>query len=108
MEIPFINIEELAERLETETPVVIDVREEFEWDEARIAGTKLVPLGELTRRVDELPTDQALLILCRSGNRSGQATAWLREQGYDAFNVDGGVLAWASSGRHLESGPNPA
>lgn len=107
MEIPFIDVDELALRLETDHPIVIDVREEFEWLEAHIAGTQLLPLSELAIRSDELPTNQALLLLCRSGNRSGQATAWLRSNGYEAYNIDGGILAWASSGRAIESTQAP-
>jgi rhodanese-related sulfurtransferase len=57
-----------------------------------------IPLGELAKRVGELPRDKALAVMCHHGGRSAQATAWLRNQGFDqATNVAGGIDAWARS-----------
>ena len=55
-------------------------------------------LAELVERVGELPTDGTLYLMCRSGARSAQATAYLEQQGYDAVNVDGGIIAWHEAG----------
>ena len=82
--------------------VVIDVREQNEWDAGHAPGAIHIPLGELPERLGELPeTDERdpLPIVCRSGNRSGRAVAWLRQQGFDVINVDGGMKQWASAGK---------
>lgn len=87
----------LKERLDGDNPpAVLDVREPWEVDIAAIDGAIAIPLGEITRRVDELPRDRPLAVICHHGGRSAQATAWLRNQGFDqATNVTGGIDAWA-------------
>jgi rhodanese-related sulfurtransferase len=87
----------LKERLDGENPpVVLDVREPWELEIASIDGALAIPLGELTSRASELPRDRPLAVMCHHGGRSAQATAWLRNQGFDrASNVAGGIDAWA-------------
>lgn len=83
--------------------LLIDVREPDEWAEARIPGARLIPLGELAERLDELPRDATIILQCRSGNRSRSATQALREAGFArAVNLRGGILAWAQAGLPLE------
>ena len=76
--------------------VLIDVREPREWSAGHAPGAIHVPLGEL--RPDRLPAGKRLLCICRSGARSSKAVAALREAGYDAVNVDGGMRAWHARG----------
>ena len=77
--------------------LVVDVREKWELDVAALSGVKHVPLGELQSRAAELPNDRPLVMLCRSGRRSMDATNWLRSQGYaNATNLRGGILQWAA------------
>ncbi|PZQ88187.1 MAG: sulfurtransferase [Leifsonia xyli] len=83
---------------------IIDVRQPDEYEAARVAGATLIPLGELTGRLDELPADRTLYIMCHSGGRSAQATAFLEAQGIDAVNVAGGITAWAGAGLPVEQG----
>jgi rhodanese-related sulfurtransferase len=87
----------LKERLSgEESPAVLDVREPWELEIASIDGAILIPLGQLTGRAAELPRDRPLAVMCHHGGRSAQATAWLRQQGFDrAMNVAGGIDAWA-------------
>jgi rhodanese-related sulfurtransferase len=89
---------------------VLDVREPDEWDAGHIEGALHIPLADLPGRVGELPDGGSLYVVCRSGNRSGRAVAWLVRNGYDAFNLDGGMGAWAASGRPMvsETGDTPA
>jgi rhodanese-related sulfurtransferase len=89
----------LKERLDgPNPPVVLDVREPWEVEIASIDGSVNIPLGELTSRVGELPRGKPLAVMCHHGGRSAQATAWLRNQGFDhATNVAGGIDAWARS-----------
>ncbi len=88
---------------------VLDVREQVEWDAGHIEGAQHVPLGELTQRLDELPEGQ-VLVVCKVGGRSGQAVAWLHQQGHDVVNLDGGMLEWEAAGRPMvsETGQPPA
>ena len=96
-----ITIEELKERLDKgEALTLIDVREEYEFDEFNI-GAKLIPLGELPDRLDEIEAlkDQEILIHCRSGARSGRAKEYLESEGFsNVRNVLGGMLAWQAAG----------
>ncbi len=96
-----ITIEELKERLDKgEALNLIDVREEYEFDEFNI-GAKLIPLGELPERLEEIDAwkDQEILIHCRSGARSGRAKEYLESEGFsNVRNVLGGMLAWQAAG----------
>jgi adenylyltransferase/sulfurtransferase len=75
--------------------VVLDVREPYEFEICRIAGARLIPLGDLPNRVDELPDDVDVAVVCRCGVRSGLAASFLRDRGLArARNVRGGMLAW--------------
>ncbi len=76
--------------------VLLDVRSAAEWAQGHAPGAVHVPLPELS--LDNVPEAGRLLCICRSGNRSGQATAALRRAGIDAANVTGGMVAWAASG----------
>lgn len=78
--------------------VLIDVREPSEWTAGHAPAAKHIPLGDLTHRLDELPTDKPLLTVCRSGRRSAQAAALLAREGRDVHNVGGGMTAWAAAG----------
>lgn len=91
-----IDVRGAHRRIADGTAFVIDVREPGEWVRGRAAGVTLVPLGELDATL--LPRDRTVLVLCRSGNRSGKATAALVQSGIDAVNVAGGMLAWQAAG----------
>jgi rhodanese-related sulfurtransferase len=80
--------------------VVLDVREDDEWQAGRVEGSVHIPLRELGERFGELPTGQ-VLVVCRSGNRSAYATAYLADQGFEAVNLAGGLIAWHGAGRPL-------
>ncbi len=93
-----MNTIQPAELAAIDDAVIIDVRQPEEYDAAHVDGARLVPLGELVERMGELPTEGTLYLMCRSGARSAQATAYLEAQGYDAVNVDGGIIAWHEAG----------
>jgi rhodanese-related sulfurtransferase len=95
---PFeIDVATLNDRLNGDNPpAILDVREPWELDIAKVDGVIAIPLGDITRRFGELPKDRPLAVMCHHGGRSAQATGWLRNQGYDnATNVAGGIDAWA-------------
>jgi molybdopterin/thiamine biosynthesis adenylyltransferase/rhodanese-related sulfurtransferase len=78
-----------------EAPTILDVREPYEHQICRIDGAVLIPMRDLPARVHELDANADLVVQCRSGVRSANATAWLRQQGFTrARNLRGGILAW--------------
>lgn len=95
--VPEISVEELKARQDSGSPfVLLDVREPFEYDIARIPGSKLIPLGELPSRMSELDTADEIVIHCKSGVRSAKALRQLQKAGFGKlYNVEGGILAWA-------------
>ena len=88
---------------------LLDVREPDEWAAGHAPGARHLPMSELTGRLDELPDDDPLYVVCRSGGRSARVVAYLANQGYPAVNVEGGMLSWAGQGREVvaERGPEP-
>ena len=103
MSIPTVTVGQLPTPL-PEGVTVLDVREPHEWAQAHVAGALHIPLMELPHRLDELPTDDQLLVVCHVGARSAQAVQYLLAQGRDAVNLDGGLLEWHAAGRELVSG----
>ncbi|MBA2283447.1 MAG: rhodanese-like domain-containing protein [Acidimicrobiia bacterium] len=104
MAVPEISVAELSERRAEGAPL-IDVREPDEWEEFRAPGAVLIPLGDVAERIDEVPADGTVYVICRSGARSAKAVGVLRAAGVDAVNVAGGSLAWQEAGFPVESGP---
>lgn len=99
-----------AERKLAGGALLIDVRQPYEWEAGHIGGSVHIPLEELPARAAELDRDRVIVLGCRSGSRSGFATEALREAGFDAFNLSGGLLAWVDEGRAIEgtvAGPLP-
>ena len=93
-----ITAEELKERLNKgETPVIIDVREDWEYQETSIPGAQNIPLGTLPQRIEDLDElkEQEVIVQCRSGARSASAKAFLQQQGFsNVRNLLGGILAY--------------
>ena len=80
---------------------LVDVREDDEWQAGHIAESQHIPLGQLGDRLGELPTGASIVAVCRSGSRSAAAVRGLRQLGYSAENLDGGVAAWTRAGLPL-------
>lgn len=83
---------------ELDDPFLLDVREADEYAAGHARGVVLYPLGELPAVWSELPADRTVLCICRTGARSATATEFLRRQGLDAVNLEGGMVAWAAFG----------
>jgi adenylyltransferase/sulfurtransferase len=73
---------------------LLDVREPDEHEEANIPGSTLIPLGSLQRRLSEVPKDRQVVVYCAVGGRSARATNFLRQNGVEAVNLHGGIIAW--------------
>ena len=84
---------------------ILDVREPAEYADGHIAGSKLIPLGQLANRISGLPQDRPIVAVCRSGNRSSVAQGVLKRAGFtNVLNLRGGMLAWARSGLPVKRG----
>lgn len=98
-----VDVETVAAIKDDANVFVLDVREQYEYDEGHIPGVTLIPMGEIPNRLGEIPTDQQVIVTCRSGNRSGQVTEFLREQGFtNVHNMEGGIVAWSAAGLPVE------
>lgn len=94
-----IDVQTVDSVKERDDVVLIDVREQWEYDEGHIPGITLIPMNEVADRLSEIPTDKTVILTCRSGNRSGQVAEFLRGVGYDnVHNMEGGILAWEAAG----------
>jgi sulfur-carrier protein adenylyltransferase/sulfurtransferase len=96
--IPEMSPQELKRRMDTGEPFeLIDVREPFEYEIARIDGAKLIPLGEIAERLNELSGERPIVVHCHSGTRSAQATRLLQQRGFaNVYNLEGGIDAWSA------------
>jgi hydroxyacylglutathione hydrolase len=106
--LPSVDVTEADRRLREDParPVLLDVREQNEFVEVRAPGAFLVPTSSLAARVDELPDDRPLLVVCRTGVRSAAVTGFLARSGRsDVFNVTGGMEAWERAGLPIRRGP---
>ncbi len=102
---PEISVDELDRLRAGGAVVVLDVREDWEYRRGHVPGALHIPLGQLTRRVAELPRTKPIAVICQSGNRSLGATDFLLANGFEGTaSVAGGTGAWAWSGRKLEEG----
>ena len=98
-----INVQTAASVQGRDDVILIDVREQSEYDAGHIPGITLVPMSDIQNRLDEIPTDKEVIVTCRSGNRSGQVTDFLRQNGFDnVHNMQGGILAWEQAGYPVE------
>jgi rhodanese-related sulfurtransferase len=83
--------------------VLLDVREPEEYAAGHIPGVQLLPMGTVPARLSDIPTDKTVIVTCRSGNRSGQITDFLRRNGFTrVHNMQGGILAWQRAGYPVE------
>jgi rhodanese-related sulfurtransferase len=110
---PAIDVLEAARRLQEGGaggdgggPILLDVREPVEFEMIRAEGARLLPLSGFLARYQSLPVDRPLMVICATGSRSGQATAYLLAHGWtDVVNVSGGTAAWQRAGLPTRSGP---
>lgn len=85
---------------------ILDVRQPEEWNEAHIPDSTLIPLDQLASRISELPRDQEIVVVCRSGNRSAQGRDILLQAGFsNVTSMAGGLNQWKAAGYPTVSGP---
>ena len=98
-----VDVTDLAEA-HAAGATVIDVREPAEYLAGHVPGAVLVPMGQLPGRIDELPRDGTVYVICASGNRSRSMVDVLVGAGVDAVNVEGGTIAWQQAGYPVVQG----
>jgi rhodanese-related sulfurtransferase len=92
-----------ASRRQSAGALLVDVRQPDEWSAGHAPNARLIPIGSLANQLCEIPRDREVLLICRSGNRSGSAQRQLLQLGYEqVFNVRGGMQAWARAGLPVE------
>jgi rhodanese-related sulfurtransferase len=79
--------------------VLLDVREDDEWQRGHAADARHIPMGEVPARINEIDPQATLYVICKVGGRSQKVAQFLAGNGYEPVNVSGGMLAWASAGR---------
>lgn len=83
--------------------LLVDVREAFEWQEGHARGAVHVPMMEVPSRMDELPREAPIYLICATGNRSGRVAEYLVQNGFTRpINVRGGTVAWQRAGLPIE------
>jgi hydroxyacylglutathione hydrolase/adenylyltransferase/sulfurtransferase len=102
-ELPFeLEPDQVADLLAREEVELIDVREAYEREAGHIPGSRHIELVRLSDSAGELPTDRPLVFQCRVGSRSAMAAFAFRRAGFDAHNLDGGIVAWDARGLPVE------
>lgn len=96
-----LSPERVAE-LQREGAQIIDIREDHEHEAGHVAGDRHVVLPKLTEQAGSLDRDKPVVVYCRSGNRAEVAADALAASGYDAYNLEGGFVAWLDAGLPAE------
>jgi rhodanese-related sulfurtransferase len=99
-----ISVDEAYQEYQNGT-FVVDVRTQEEWDEYHVPNVPLIPLDQLPDRLNEIPKDKIILVICRSGNRSQEGRDILLSAGYQASSMTGGIKEWYAKGYPIEGAP---
>ncbi|MFP5332314.1 MAG: rhodanese-like domain-containing protein [Acidimicrobiia bacterium] len=104
-EVPTVDVDEAAARIEAGA-LLVDVREQAEWDEARIPGAVHRPITMINEWYADLPADRDIVFQCHSGGRSAQVVHALTTQAgmTNVWNLAGGIVAWANAGQPVDYG----
>ncbi len=107
--IPTIDVQEAARRSGADgdgDALLVDVREADEFQAVRTDRGVHIPMSGFVQRVDELPRDRPIVVLCASGSRSAAVTGYLLRSGWnDVSNIEGGITAWQKAGLPVRRGP---
>lgn len=87
-----------------EGAVLVDVRETEEYTESHVPGAIHIPLAQLARRLDEVPSGEPVFVICRSGHRSQRGADILDRAGRPALSVQGGTMGWIAAGHPVVTG----
>lgn len=100
--VPEVTVADLQQALTgDQPPLVLDVREPYEWRQVHMPTALHIPMNEVPTRLAELPQDRAVVVLCAHGGRSYGVAGYLIEQGYQASSLAGGITQWAREGGEI-------
>lgn len=99
-DLPSVSVAELPAEL-SESVILLDVRENDEWQQGHAPGALHIPMAEVPSRVEEIDASAQLYVVCKAGGRSLRVVEYLAQIGYEATNVDGGMSAWHGAGRPI-------
>lgn len=99
-----VSVTELPDDFTDDERIVLDVREDDEWEQGHIRGALHIPLNDVPARLDEIELDVELLVVCRSSGRSMRILQYLEHVGYEGKCIRGGMVAWESSGKPVQVG----
>jgi rhodanese-related sulfurtransferase len=97
------SVPEVAVDALPDDAVLLDVREQDEWDAGHASGAVHLPMSELAERLDDVPDASPIFVICRTGSRSARVTQYLEANGWEAVNVSDGMFGWARAGRPMEA-----
>jgi rhodanese-related sulfurtransferase len=100
-----ISVDEAFQMYQQSGVFVVDVRTQEEWNEYHVPNTTLIPLDQLPNRLNEIPKDRKIVVVCRSGNRSQQGRDILLAAGYNVTSMTGGLKEWYAKGYSIEGAP---
>ncbi|WP_235871131.1 rhodanese-like domain-containing protein [Rhodococcus spongiicola] len=104
--VPTVSVTDLPTEPGSRT-VLLDVREVDEWELGHAPGAQHIPIIDVPARTDEIDIDAEVFVVCRQGGRSIVVVEFLNSIGFDAYNVDGGMVAWQQAGLPLISDGDP-
>ncbi len=96
--VPQADISALPPTLD-ESVILLDVREDDEWQRGHAPGALHIPMGQIPTRLQEIDSTATLYVVCQAGGRSQRVSQYLAQNGYAPINLSGGMLAWAGAGR---------
>lgn len=103
IKVPELTATELRSALAgTPPPLLLDIREPYEWDQVRIADALHIPMNRVPDQLADLPPDRMIVVFCAHGSRSFGVAHFLRQQGFDAYNLAGGITKWHIQGGAVE------
>ncbi len=98
-----VGISQAKEMIGSGEVFLLDVRTQAEYDEGYITGSTLIPVQVIETRLDEIPKDKKILVYCRSGRRSSEASQILVDNGFkQVYNMAGGIIEWTNAGYNVE------
>lgn len=103
VEVTQADVAELPTAFDGST-LLLDVREDDEWQQGHAVGALHIPMGEVPVRLAEVDPEATVYVMCHAGGRSQRVAQYLLRNGYRAVNVTGGILAWSAAGRPIVTG----
>lgn len=100
-----VSVDQAYQLYQQSDTLILDVREQNEWDAYHATNTMLIPLGQLAGRVNEIPKDKKIVVVCRSSDCSQQARDILLAAGFTATSVSGGLDEWYAKGYPIDGAP---